>query len=56
MLAGENLPQGVRASFSAVQGELAGRDLAEWILADRLDVVFQIQLHKAVWPDVERGV
>ena len=56
VLAGENLPQGVRASFSAVQGELAGRDLAEWILADRLDVVFQIQLHKAVWPDVERGV
>ncbi len=56
VLAGENLPQGVRASFSAVQGELAGRDLAEWILADQLDVVFQIQLHKAVWPDVERGV
>ncbi len=54
--AGERFPQDVRVSFSPVQGELAGRDLAEWVLADRLDAVFQIQLHKAVWPDVERGV
>ncbi len=54
--AADRLPAGVRVSFSAVQGELALRELAEWILADKLDVVFQIQLHKAVWPDVERGV
>jgi len=52
----EQLPAGVRIAFSAVQGELEGRDLAGWILADKLDVVFQIQLHRAVWPDVERGV
>lgn len=39
--------------FSPVwgQGELA-RDLAEWILADRLGVRFQIQLHKVLWGDV----
>ena len=54
--AGERCPTGVRISFSPVQGELAPRDLAEWILADNLDVVFQIQLHKAVWPDTDRGV
>jgi len=54
--ASERLPAGVRVGFSPAQGELAPRDLAEWILADKLDVVFQIQLHKAVWPNVERGV
>ena len=47
---------GVRVAFSPVQGDLTPRELAEWILADKLDVVFQIQLHKAVWPDVDRGV
>ena len=38
--------------FSAVAGELEPRQLAEWILADRLPVRFQIQLHKALWGDV----
>ena len=35
--------------FSAVQGELEARTLAEWILADRLPVRFQLQLHKLLW-------
>lgn len=35
--------------FSPVWGELAPRDLAEWILADRLDVRLQVQLHKVLW-------
>lgn len=30
--------------------------LAEWILADKLDVRFHIQLHKLIWPDISRGV
>lgn len=37
--------------FSPVQGSLAPRDLAEWILADRLDVRLQVQLHKLLWGD-----
>lgn len=53
---GERLPAGARVSFSPVQGELEARDLAAWLLADRLEAVLQIQLHKAIWPDVERGV
>ena len=40
--------------FSPSHGQLAARDLAEWILADRLPVRFQIQLHKILWGD-ERG-
>ncbi len=50
------LPAGVPVVFSPVQDTLPARDLAEWILADGLDVRFQVQLHKVVWPDRTRGV
>ena len=35
--------------FSPVHGRLAPAALAEWILADRLPVRLQIQLHKLLW-------
>ncbi len=35
--------------FSPVQGQLAARELAEWILRDHLPVRFQLQLHKLLW-------
>lgn len=38
--------------FSPTWGGETARQLAEWILADRLDVRFQIQLHKVLWGDV----
>lgn len=38
--------------FSPSAGQLAGRELADWILADRLPVRFQLQLHKVLWGDV----
>jgi 7-carboxy-7-deazaguanine synthase len=38
--------------FSPSYAEVAPRDLAEWILADRLNVRFQLQLHKVLWGDV----
>ncbi len=37
--------------FSPSHGELHGRDLAEWILADNLPVRMQLQLHKYLWDD-----
>ncbi len=37
--------------FSPSYGELAPADLADWILADRLPVRFQLQLHKVLWGD-----
>lgn len=37
--------------FSPVQGQLAPRQLADWILADQLPVRFQLQLHKVLWGD-----
>lgn len=35
--------------FSPSYGQLDGRQLADWILADRLPVRFQMQLHKILW-------
>ncbi len=37
--------------FSPCYGQLSAKDLAEWILEDRLQVRFQTQLHKALWND-----
>lgn len=37
--------------FSPVFEQLAPADLAGWILADRLPVRFQLQLHKLLWQD-----
>jgi 7-carboxy-7-deazaguanine synthase len=37
--------------FSPSHGQLDGRQLAEWILADRLPVRLQLQLHKLLWND-----
>lgn len=38
--------------FSPSYGQLAPRELAEWIIADNLPVRFQLQLHKLLWDDV----
>lgn len=35
--------------FSPVHGQLQPRELAEWILADKLNVRLQLQLHKYLW-------
>lgn len=37
--------------FSPSKTELESRDLADWIVADRLPVRFQMQLHKLLWND-----
>ena len=42
--------------FSPVHGVLPARDLAAWILADRLPVRLQLQAHKYIWSPDTRGV
>jgi 7-carboxy-7-deazaguanine synthase len=37
--------------FSPVHGAITPRELAEWIIEDKLDVRFQMQLHKLLWND-----
>lgn len=56
VLARYGLPARCPVLFCPVFGELAPRDLAEWILADRLDVRLGMQLHKLIWPPTMRGV
>jgi len=40
--------------FSPSYAQVTPRELADWIVADRLPVRFQMQLHKLLWND-ERG-
>ena len=42
--------------FSPVHGVLDPKQLAEWILADRLAVRLQLQGHKYIWDPTTRGV
>jgi 7-carboxy-7-deazaguanine synthase len=42
--------------LSPVHGELDPRILSEWVLADRLQVRVQLQLHKFIWSPQTRGV
>jgi 7-carboxy-7-deazaguanine synthase len=51
LLRARETPLACPVLFSPVWGELEPRDLAEWILADRLDVRLQVQLHKLLWGD-----
>jgi 7-carboxy-7-deazaguanine synthase len=46
------LPHGCTVLFSPSHEQLAARELADWILADRLPVRLQIQLHKYLWGNV----
>ena len=42
--------------FSPVHAVLTPKELAEWILADRLTVRLQLQVHKYIWGPDTRGV
>ncbi|KRG71490.1 7-carboxy-7-deazaguanine synthase QueE [Pseudoxanthomonas dokdonensis] len=51
MLQQHQLPQRCDVLFSPSKSELSPRELADWIVADRLPVRFQMQLHKLLWND-----
>ena len=42
--------------FSPVFHEMNNRELAEWLLEDKVQARFQTQLHKHIWPPEMRGV
>jgi 7-carboxy-7-deazaguanine synthase len=54
MLAEHAIAARCEVLFSPSFDQLPARDLAEWILADRLPVRFQMQLHKQLWGE-EKG-
>jgi 7-carboxy-7-deazaguanine synthase len=51
MLAEHALAERCMVLFSPVWGKVEPRELAEWIIADKLPVRFQLQLHKLLWND-----
>jgi 7-carboxy-7-deazaguanine synthase len=42
--------------FSSAANRLEPCDLAEWILKEKLGARLQLQLHRFIWPDKNRGV
>jgi 7-carboxy-7-deazaguanine synthase len=42
--------------FSPIFGRIDPREIVEWILADNLEVRFQLQMHKFIWTPTKRGV
>ena len=42
--------------FSPIFGRIESREIVEWILADKLNVRFQLQMHKFIWSPTQRGV
>ena len=51
MVSAHALDQRCDVLFSPSKSDLSPRDLADWIVADRLPVRFQMQLHKLLWND-----
>ena len=50
------VPAGAPILLSPAHGDLDPKDLARWILEDRLPARLQIQIHKYVWGNDARGV
>ncbi|MEO6872235.1 MAG: radical SAM protein [Chthoniobacterales bacterium] len=42
--------------FSPIFGRIDPRQIVDWILADKLPVRFQLQMHKFIWTPTQRGV
>ena len=53
MIRQHDLPRRCPVLLSPAQGLVEPRDLAEWILADGLEVRFQMQLHKLLWGNMQ---
>ena len=51
-----NLFGEIEILFAAVKDRLDYASLCDWILTEGLDVRFQPQLHKMIWPEKTRGV
>lgn len=52
----QELAQRCHVLFSPVFGALNPQDVAAWILADKLPVRFQLQIHKIIWSPDTKGV
>lgn len=46
----------VETLFSPISGKLDPAELVKWLLDDKLPARLNLQIHKFIWPDIERGV
>jgi 7-carboxy-7-deazaguanine synthase len=51
IVAGHRLAETCDVLFSPSYAQISPRDLADWIVAERLPVRYQMQLHKLLWND-----
>ncbi len=42
--------------FSPIFGRIEPREIVEWLVADKLPVRFQLQMHKFIWDPKKKGV
>ncbi len=42
--------------YSPIPGKLAPQLLSKWMIKDKSIVTLQLQLHKIIWPGIEKGV
>jgi 7-carboxy-7-deazaguanine synthase len=49
------LDQKVPLLFSPAHDHLEPAELSRWILEDRINVRLQLQIHKVIWPNEEKG-
>jgi 7-carboxy-7-deazaguanine synthase len=42
--------------LSPIFGRIDPREIVDWMLADKLDARFQLQMHKFIWTPTQRGV
>jgi 7-carboxy-7-deazaguanine synthase len=49
------LPARAKVIMTPVAGRFSAAELAGWVLADQLPVRLQLQLHRQLWPDKNRG-
>jgi 7-carboxy-7-deazaguanine synthase len=42
--------------FSPIFGRIESREIVDWLVADKLPVRFQLQMHKFIWDPKQKGV
>ena len=42
--------------LSPIFGRIDPREIVDWMLADKLEARFQLQMHKFIWTPTQRGV
>jgi len=51
-----NLNKKSKILMSPSYNKIEEKEIVDWILKDNLNVKFQIQLHKIIWKDTDKGV